>query len=78
MLTSPPFSSILASVVRRHREKANLSQSGLAELAGVGKTVIFDIEHSKATIQLNTVLKVLQALNIKIELISPLTRSEDA
>ncbi|OGC19071.1 hypothetical protein A3J90_07980 [candidate division WOR-1 bacterium RIFOXYC2_FULL_37_10] len=30
-------------IVRYHREKAGLTQLGLAELAGVGKTVIFDI-----------------------------------
>lgn len=78
MSTPPPFSATLATTVREHREKANLSQSALAELAGVGKTVIFDIEHGKVTIQFNTLLKVLQALNIKIELVSPLTRSDDA
>ncbi len=48
-----------------------LSQAGLARLAGVGKTVIFDLKHGKQTVQLDTLKKVLAALNIRLELHSP-------
>jgi hypothetical protein len=41
-------------------------------MAGVGKTVIFDIENEKETIRFSTLKKVLTALNIKINLESPL------
>ena len=41
-------------------------------MAGVGKTVIYDIEKGKETIQLDTLRKILKVLNIKIELKSPL------
>jgi HTH-type transcriptional regulator/antitoxin HipB len=34
----------LAEVIRMHRKAARLSRVQLAELAGVGKTVIYDIE----------------------------------
>ena len=61
----------LATVVREHRKIAGLSQLQLAELAGVGKTVIFDVEKGKETIQLNTLRKILVALNIKVQLVSP-------
>lgn len=44
----------------------------LAELAGVGKTVIFDIEKGKETVKYKTLISVLEVLNIKIELKSPL------
>jgi transcriptional regulator with XRE-family HTH domain len=44
----------------------------LANLAGVGKTVVFDIEKGKTTVQFKTLAKVLQALNIKIKFSSPL------
>jgi len=37
----------------------------------VGKTVIFDIEHGKESIQFDTLKKVLAALNIKFNLHSP-------
>ena len=62
----------LADIVRMHRKAAKLSRDRLAEMAGVGKTVIYDIEKGKKTIQLNTLRKVLNVLNIKIELTSPL------
>ena len=46
--------------------------SGLADLAGVGKTVIYDMEKGKVTIRFSTLQKVLKALNIKITFTSPL------
>lgn len=48
--------STLAAAVRSHRRKAGLSQAGLARLAGVGKTVVFDIERGKETVRLKTLL----------------------
>lgn len=62
---------ILSIVIRQHRKIAGLSQLQLAEIAGVGKTVIFDIEKGKETIQLDTLRKILTALNIKVQLTSP-------
>jgi y4mF family transcriptional regulator len=62
----------LANVIKMHRKAANLSRKQLAEMAGVGKTVIYDIEKGKETIQLDTLRKILKVLNIKIELKSPL------
>lgn len=62
----------LADVIRMHRKAAKLSRDKLAEMSGVGKTVIYDIEKGKETIQLDTLRKVLGVLNIKIELTSPL------
>lgn len=55
-----------------HRKHAGLSRDACAQLAGVGKTVIFDIEHGKTTVQFDTLLKVLNVLNIKLRLESPL------
>ena len=45
---------------------AGLTQKELADLAGVGKTVVFDIEHGKETVRLKTLMKVLKALNINL------------
>jgi len=63
---------ILAEIVRKHRKMAGLSQLQLAEMAGVGKTVVFDIEKGKATIRLDTLRKILSVLNIRVQLTSPL------
>ncbi len=68
----------LGAIVRRHRKKSGLSRERLAELAGVGKTVIYDIEHGKASVRYSTVQKVLDALNIRIRFISPLEENADA
>jgi len=61
----------IAETVRRVRKHSGLSQQGLAELAGIGKTVVFDIEKAKPTIQLNSLLKILEALNIEMMLSPP-------
>jgi len=61
----------LKDIVREHRRLSGLSQSQLATLAGVGKTVVFDIEHGKESVQLDTLKKVLAALNIRFILQSP-------
>ena len=62
---------LLASLVRKHRKAAGLSQLQLAEMADVGKTAVFDLEKGKQTIQLNTLRKILSVLNINVQLISP-------
>ncbi len=65
-------SQALAEIIRIHRKAAKLSRAQLAEMAGVGKTVIYDIEKGKESIRLNTLQKIFRVLNIKIELTSPL------
>jgi len=62
----------IAEVIKIHRKLARLSRIQLAEMAGVGKTVIFDIEHGKESVRLDTLRKILKVLNIKIVLTSPL------
>lgn len=62
----------IGEIVRLHREKARLTQLALAELSGVGKTVVFDIEKGKATVKLATLLKIFHSLNISVVLDSPI------
>ena len=62
----------IGDIVRFHRKKQGLTQLGLADLAGVGKTVIFDIEKGKETVQVDTLSKVFVVLNIRVKLESPL------
>ncbi len=65
----------IADAVKMHRKAAGLSRVRLAEMAGVGKTVIYDIEKGKESVQLDTLRKILKVLNIKITLTSPLMDS---
>jgi len=61
----------IAELVRYFRKQAGLSQLELAEHAGLGKTVIFDIEKGKESVQLNSLLKILDVLNIKLKFETP-------
>jgi HTH-type transcriptional regulator/antitoxin HipB len=69
------FFKDLSSVVLYHRKKSKLNRVELARMAGVGKTVVYDIEHGKPTVRLETLLKILTVLNIRIELTGPLMHS---
>lgn len=62
----------IGDIIKYHRKKAGLSQKSLADIAGVGKTVVFDIEKGKDTVQFKSIINVLKALNISITLDSPL------
>ncbi|MBK5203381.1 MAG: helix-turn-helix transcriptional regulator [Prolixibacteraceae bacterium] len=62
----------IADIIKMHRKTAKLSRVRLAEMAGVGKTVIYDIEKGKESVRLDTLRKILKVLNIKIVLTSPL------
>ncbi|MFM9946555.1 MAG: helix-turn-helix domain-containing protein [Saprospiraceae bacterium] len=61
----------IGEIVRFHRKISGLSREACARLAGVGKTAIYDVEHGKATVQLETLLKILMVMNIQITLQSP-------
>lgn len=65
---------LLANILRKHRKAAGLSQLQLAQLAGIGKTAVFDLEKGKETVQLDTLRKVLAVLNIKVILTSQLMK----
>lgn len=62
----------IASIATFHRKRAGLSQKECADLAGIGKTALFDIEHGKETVRFATLTSVLETLNITLELSSPL------
>jgi HTH-type transcriptional regulator/antitoxin HipB len=66
----------LAQLISQTRKQARLTQAELAALAGVGKTVVWDLEHGKRTIRLETLSKVLASLNIDLIVRSPITRED--
>lgn len=65
----------LGQMVRFHRKKAKLTQQELATFAGVGKSVVFDIEKDKESVRLDSLMKVLLVLNIRFKFQSPLMDS---
>lgn len=62
----------LGLFVKEHRKQAGLTQLELANLAGVGKTTVFDIEKNKETVRWNNILSILKVLNIEVKFISPI------
>ncbi len=73
MLSQPE----LGSIIREHRKKSGLTQQDLAEIVGVGKTVVFDLEKGKDTVKLSTLLKILNGLNISVRLESPFLKTDN-
>lgn len=61
----------LGALVRHHRKKAKMSRRELALLAGTGQTVIYELEHGKMTVQLDTLLKIMRALNLSMHVSGP-------
>lgn len=57
---------ILANLIKSNRKSAGLSQLELAELAGVGKTLVFNLEKGQVNVQFENLLRILRVLNIKI------------
>jgi HTH-type transcriptional regulator/antitoxin HipB len=69
--------SEIGGVIKYHRKQNKLSRLELANLAGVGKTVIYDIEKVKETVQFKSLLRVLEVLNIQLKLVSPFNEKLD-
>ncbi len=62
----------LADIILFHRKQSGLTQQELAELAGVGKNMVYELEGGKQSVRLENLLKVLQVLNIELDFQSPL------
>ena len=62
----------LSSIVRFHRREAGLSQVGLADMAGVSRKVIQEIESGRDGVTWRNVLAVLKTLNIALKPEGPL------
>lgn len=71
-------SNDIATMVKYYRKQSGLSRMEFARIAGVGKTAIFDIEQGKATVQLNTLLSVLDVLNIKMTFETPFPHNDES
>lgn len=62
----------LSDIILFHRKRSGLTQQELAELAEVGKNMVYELESGKQSVRLENVIKVLQVLNIELDFQSPL------
>ncbi len=60
--------STLGSSIRLRRRVLRLTQQDLSDMSGVALRVVHDLEHDKATVQLNTLIKVLSTLGLHLQL----------
>ena len=61
----------IGQLVHAERKRQGVSQLQLAGLAGTGIRFISDLENGKGTIQIQKLLKVVQALGLGLFLFSP-------
>ncbi|NQU65028.1 MAG: helix-turn-helix transcriptional regulator [SAR324 cluster bacterium] len=61
----------LSEMVLKIRKHAGLTQKELADLAGVAKNLVYELEKGKMTIRYSNLLKVLHVLNIEVKYILP-------
>ena len=59
--------------IERIRKRGKFSRKDLAMIAEVGSTAIYELEKGSGKTKLETLLKVLNALNIKLTLTAPFT-----
>ena len=62
----------LANMAIWHRKKSKMSQQDLALAANVSRTAVQRLENGQLTIQLDTLLKIFNVLNIQITFEGPL------
>lgn len=57
----------LGLFIRDYRRSKKISQSGLAELAGVSRRWLAGLESGKATVEVGLVIKTLHALDLILD-----------
>ncbi|NLL90829.1 MAG: helix-turn-helix transcriptional regulator [Ruminococcaceae bacterium] len=57
--------TIFGKNLKKHRKEKGLSQEGLAELCGLHRTYISDVECFRRNISLDNIEKISNALNMK-------------
>jgi HTH-type transcriptional regulator / antitoxin HipB len=62
----------LGHLIAFHRKKAGLTQVGLAELAGVSRSVVQDLEAGKGRTVWMHVEAILSVLNVELQPFGPL------
>ncbi|MBY0281678.1 MAG: helix-turn-helix domain-containing protein [Alphaproteobacteria bacterium] len=72
MTFSPQSYKELSKMLVWHRKKSKITQQTLADLAGISRTAIQRLENGTAPVQLDTLWKVLEILNIKMSYSSPI------
>lgn len=66
-MTSNGYMKGIGSIVRQRRKAFGLDQATVAELAGVSRKLVSDLERGKETIQVDKLVAVLNSLGLSLE-----------
>ena len=61
----------LGEFIARERKRQGVSQLELSQAADTGRRFVVDLEAGKETIHAGKMLKILETLGVKVELIAP-------
>lgn len=61
----------LGAAIRARRRHLKVTQKDLAMTCGTGLRFIIDLEKGKPTCQIGKILQVIQALGLKLQIVSP-------
>lgn len=61
------YMDTIGTAIRARRKELQVDQQTVADLAGVSRKAVSDIERGKATIRFDVLAKVLTAVGLKIE-----------
>ncbi len=67
----------LGRVVTYHRKRVGLSRAKLSRLATVSPSAIYDVEKGKRTVRVDTVMRLLNALNMSLDVRGPFVDEYD-
>lgn len=62
----------LSKMLIWHRKKSKINQQTLADLAGISRTAVQRLEKGTVPVQVDTLWKVLEILNVKMSYSSPI------
>lgn len=71
-----PFLSMIAKAMVRQRQALGLTQSTVAELSGLHRTYVSDIERGRRNVTLESLVRMSLALNISLSQLCRLAESE--
>jgi HTH-type transcriptional regulator/antitoxin HipB len=75
---SEGFTGRLAAEVRTRRAALGLTQQDLADMAGVSERFVRFVEQGKPSIQLDSLIAVLETLGLELALATRTSRAADA
>lgn len=57
----------IVDIIKERREKLNISQSDLAQMADIGIATVKDIERGQGNPRLTTIVKIMEVLGMEID-----------